>query len=158
MKSILHTLVFCSLFAFLNAQSVSINDDGSAPDKSAILDVKSTTQGLLVPRMTGPVIDASDQVRFGLIAQEVQPIIPDVVVSEDTDIDPETGEKVITQGDYLGMNYLELIPVLIKGIQELSEQNSNQQNLIKMLQKENGAIKAQLYELQKSILQPQQNE
>jgi len=35
-----------------NAQSLSINTDGSAPDSSAILDVKSTNQGVLVPRVT----------------------------------------------------------------------------------------------------------
>jgi hypothetical protein len=40
-------------FAFsLNAQSVGINADGSAPDNSAMLDVKSTTKGFLPPRMT----------------------------------------------------------------------------------------------------------
>ncbi|CAN1534262.1 Fib_succ_major, fibrobacter succinogenes major paralogous domain [Flavobacteriaceae bacterium] len=35
------------------AQSVGINDDGSAANASAILDLKSTTQGFLPPRMTG---------------------------------------------------------------------------------------------------------
>jgi hypothetical protein len=35
----------------LNAQ-VSINNDGSTPDNSAILDVKSSEKGILVPRMT----------------------------------------------------------------------------------------------------------
>jgi trimeric autotransporter adhesin len=35
----------------LFAQSIGINDDGSNPDPSAILDVKSTTKGLLIPRM-----------------------------------------------------------------------------------------------------------
>jgi len=34
------------------AQNVSINIDGSAPDASAILDVKSTTKGFAPPRMT----------------------------------------------------------------------------------------------------------
>jgi len=31
---------------------VAVNTDGSAPDNSAMLDVKSTTKGLLIPRMT----------------------------------------------------------------------------------------------------------
>ena len=40
-------------FAFgLNAQSVGINADGSAPDNSAMLDVKSANKGFLPPRMT----------------------------------------------------------------------------------------------------------
>ena len=34
------------------AQNVGINDDGSTPDNSAMLDVKSTSKGLLIPRMT----------------------------------------------------------------------------------------------------------
>jgi hypothetical protein len=34
------------------AQSVSINTDGSQPDNTAMLDVKSSTKGLLIPRMT----------------------------------------------------------------------------------------------------------
>jgi len=40
-------------FAFsLNAQSVGINADGSALDNMAMLDVSSTTKGLLPPWMT----------------------------------------------------------------------------------------------------------
>jgi hypothetical protein len=34
------------------AQSVAINNDGSNPDASAILDIKSSSKGLLLPRMT----------------------------------------------------------------------------------------------------------
>ena len=36
----------------LNAQSVAINSDGSVAHSSAILDIKSTTKGMLAPRMT----------------------------------------------------------------------------------------------------------
>ena len=36
----------------LNAQNIGINNTGAAPDPSAKLDVVSTTQGILVPRMT----------------------------------------------------------------------------------------------------------
>ena len=42
---------FCVAMA-TNAQSVSVNTDGSTADASSILDVKSTTKGMLVPRMT----------------------------------------------------------------------------------------------------------
>ena len=34
------------------SQSVGINSDGSTPDKSAILDISSVNQGLLIPRVT----------------------------------------------------------------------------------------------------------
>jgi hypothetical protein len=50
-------LIFSALIAFgfgytAQAQNVAINADGTAADNSAILDVKSTTQGMLIPRMT----------------------------------------------------------------------------------------------------------
>ena len=52
MKKI-NILVIAILFATnIFAQNVGINEDGSNPDESAILDVKSTTKGVLVPRMT----------------------------------------------------------------------------------------------------------
>lgn len=38
--------------ASLEAQSISINDTGADPDNTAMLDVSSTTSGLLIPRMT----------------------------------------------------------------------------------------------------------
>jgi uncharacterized protein (TIGR02145 family) len=41
----------------LNAQ-IAINSDGSAPESSAMLDVKSTSKGLLLPRMTTTQIGA----------------------------------------------------------------------------------------------------
>jgi hypothetical protein len=44
------TLLFLSLK--ISAQSVSINSDGSAPDQSAVLDVKSLNKGLLVPKLS----------------------------------------------------------------------------------------------------------
>jgi len=46
---ILMTLSFTT--TFLSAQ-VAINNDGSAPDNSAMLDVKSSNKGLLIPRLT----------------------------------------------------------------------------------------------------------
>ena len=50
MKSL---LVICLMFIGIGLQAqVAINTDGTNPDNSAMLDVKSTTKGLLVPRMT----------------------------------------------------------------------------------------------------------
>ena len=50
MKKLL-SLVFLLTGLNLHAQ-VAVNTDGTAPDNSAMLDVKSTSQGMLVPRMT----------------------------------------------------------------------------------------------------------
>lgn len=39
-------------FQFVQSQSLAINNDGSIADSSAIVDIKSTNKGLLVPRVT----------------------------------------------------------------------------------------------------------
>ena len=51
MKTVL-SLVFCSIiFSQVFSQSVAINNDGSQPNAGAILDIKSTNKGLLIPRV-----------------------------------------------------------------------------------------------------------
>jgi len=53
MKRILTIITLFILFIYSGfAQNVGINADGSSPDGSAMLDVKSTTKGILIPRMT----------------------------------------------------------------------------------------------------------
>ncbi len=54
MKQLFLTILIVLLFtnSASIAQGVAINNDNSAPDPIAMLDVKSTTKGLLVPRMT----------------------------------------------------------------------------------------------------------
>lgn len=51
-RSLLFSFLFFCAFAPIFAQSVAINTDGSVAHASAILDVKSTSKGILVPRMT----------------------------------------------------------------------------------------------------------
>ena len=56
-------LIFCcSSFA-----QVGINNDSSAPDNSAMLDVKSTSKGFLLPRMTRSQRDVIDSPENGLM-------------------------------------------------------------------------------------------
>jgi|GEM_PF-2145813 len=53
MKKILGLFVFLWLMGFTGIYAqVGINTDGSQPDNSAMLDVKSTDKGILIPRMT----------------------------------------------------------------------------------------------------------
>jgi hypothetical protein len=59
-------LLFLTLGMVSKAQ-VGINSDGSTPDNSAMLDVKSTAKGLLVPRMTAVQRDAIANPATGLM-------------------------------------------------------------------------------------------
>jgi trimeric autotransporter adhesin len=53
MKKIILSLAAATLMLVsAKAQNLGINTDGSKPDKNAILDVKSTSKGVLFPRMT----------------------------------------------------------------------------------------------------------
>ena len=58
MKTFINTMKFVFIFIILLpslgsfAQRVGINEDGSSPHTSAILDVNSNSKGLLIPRMT----------------------------------------------------------------------------------------------------------
>jgi len=54
MKKLIVLAVFAFLMnnCFVFAQNVGINDDGSLPQNSAMLDVKSTSKGLLIPRLS----------------------------------------------------------------------------------------------------------
>ena len=52
MKKIL-VILMCTFAVHVQAQEgVAINNDGASPDASSILDLKSTTKGILIPRMT----------------------------------------------------------------------------------------------------------
>jgi len=67
--SVLVMLGFILIFSGLRTFSqVSINIDGSQPDNSAILDVKSTNRGMLIPRMTGAQIESIVNPADGLLA------------------------------------------------------------------------------------------
>ncbi len=58
---------FITYSSSLHAQGVAINEDGSDPDASAILDIQSTTMGVLVPRLTKTQRDAISSPPTGLI-------------------------------------------------------------------------------------------
>ncbi len=68
-KSLLSNLLIV-ICAFANAQSVGINTDGSNPHTSAMLDIKSTTKGLLIPRMTSAQRIAIASPATGLIVYQ----------------------------------------------------------------------------------------
>jgi hypothetical protein len=67
MKNIASLLILCLLSGAVSYAQVGINTDNSMPDPSAMLDVKSTTKGVLVPRMTIAERDAISNPAKGLM-------------------------------------------------------------------------------------------
>jgi hypothetical protein len=56
--------------------------------------------------------------KIGLIAQEVRDIIPEIVVEEEQVEDEKTGIAEMRKTQYLGIQYDNLVPVLIQAIQD----------------------------------------
>ena len=73
MKQSIFFLAFIFLHTLLLAQSVSINTDGSVANSSALLDVKSTTKGLLIPRMSKTEKNAITSPATGLLIYQNAP-------------------------------------------------------------------------------------
>jgi hypothetical protein len=67
MKKALLLSVFILLNISLIIAQVAINTDGSDPDPSGMLDIKSTTSGLLIPRMTSAQRDGIANPATGLM-------------------------------------------------------------------------------------------
>jgi hypothetical protein len=67
MKKIFVFIMMILLNSSLLFSQVSINTDGSAPDNSAMLDIKSVSKGLLPPRMTHAELTAIPNPADGLI-------------------------------------------------------------------------------------------
>ncbi len=71
-KVILITAIALFTMLGLNLYSqVAINTDGSAPDNSAMLDVKSTTKGILPPRMTTEQMNSIIAPSSGLLVYNI---------------------------------------------------------------------------------------
>ncbi len=122
MKSFTRSLIqafFIVTFVILsfdgNAQNVAINTDGSAPDASAMLDVKSTTKGLLIPRAdtsavstpaTGLMVFQNSDKTFyfynGANWQKMSDEVTDHIVSIDSLTDGKTYQASVYLGEGAG--------------------------------------------------------
>ena len=74
--------------------------------------------------------------KLGLIAQDLLKVIPEVVKTHDdvSDKDDLTKTKRV-EIDRMGVYYSDLIPVLVKAIQELKEENNGLRSRIELLEK-----------------------
>jgi len=69
-KLILTFWIIFLIIIKVQGQSVFINEDGAVPDESAILDVKSTSKGVLVPRLTEVQRNAISNTATGLLVYQ----------------------------------------------------------------------------------------
>jgi hypothetical protein len=105
-----------------SANGVQVTSDGRLKEN-----VVGLPYGLDAVRRLRPVAftwqdGLDDRQHYGLIAQEVAPVLPDLVMAGD---DPERT---------LSMNYAEVVPVLVKAIQEQQEQLDTQADQIAALE------------------------
>ncbi len=78
-----------------------------------------------------PEMKLAEGQKLGLIAQEVEKVLPNLVV--------DAGTASNIHGDEIGiksLNYMEMIPVLIKAVQELSKEVENLKSTVKALEAE----------------------
>jgi hypothetical protein len=72
--------------------------------------------------------------KIGLIAQEVKDVVKEVVVQGDMDVFKDENGNALPNNDKYGIFYSDLIPVLIKAIQEQQELIQQQNERIKLLE------------------------
>jgi len=92
--------------------------------------------------------------QMGFIAQEVQAIFPELVHNNAYAAPPKSEQsKTGETTQYLGLDYISMIPVLTRAIQEQQTEIDTQDERIKSLEKENATIKARMDRLEALIQQ-----
>lgn len=82
--------------------------------------------------------------RLGFIAQELQPVLKEVVRTEEIVSDPTTKQDRWATTTRLGVAYTEIIPVTVKAIQEQQQIIEAQKQDIKNLQNDLASLKADM--------------
>jgi type II restriction/modification system DNA methylase subunit YeeA len=63
-----------------------------------------------------------EKAEVGLIAQEVQAVLPEIIHPAPFDRDPENDGKSISGEDYITLQYERVVPLLVEAIKELKEE------------------------------------
>ena len=71
MKTKVILALLATLFYTYSFAQVAINTDGSEPDVAAMLDIKSTDKGILIPRMTSDQRNAIGLSTSGLLVYDL---------------------------------------------------------------------------------------
>ena len=71
--------------------------------------------------------------KLGVIGQEIKKVLPEVVRDWEYQVDEETGKKTKISSGKLGVMYADIIPVLIRGMQEQQKQIDELKQLVNQL-------------------------
>jgi hypothetical protein len=77
-----------------------------------------------------------DGLKLGLIAQELKTVLPEVVKDWEWKVDEKTGERTKVEAERMGVMYSDIIPVLIKAIQEQEANAQKMREEIEILKRE----------------------
>jgi uncharacterized coiled-coil protein SlyX len=143
---------------------IGISDEST---KTNISDIENATEILmqLQPRTynrvspEGRFIGFEEGLEYGLIAQEVSDIVPDVVESVPVPPEVDTSGVYIeeTAIELLGVQYREFIPILIAGFQEQSTLVADQAQIIEDQEETIEELENQLADLSESLGQLQES-
>jgi hypothetical protein len=127
-------------------------------DARAKTNIQDLGYGLREIMMLHPVsynwkTDPAGQQKIGLLAQEVAPILSEVVKTHTQVTDPATGKVDSVELSMYGINYSDIIPVLVKGIQEQQAVVETQKTQLESQQTVIEQQKAQLQALDQRMKQ-----
>lgn len=109
-------------------------------DENAKTGIQDTSYGLNEILQLRPVTyrykaKQDEGLQIGLLAQEVLPVMPEVVKTENVERDEETGQRRLVKTDRLGINYTALIPVLINALHEQQAVIERQEQVLNNLER-----------------------
>lgn len=94
-------------------------------------------------------LNFSSQKQYGLVAQEVQQILPELIATSHKGATFDTAGVQLTPAvSYLTLNYNAFIAILMKGMQEQQQKITNQDAVINALQQQLNTLSNQVQQLQ----------
>ncbi len=105
----------------------AVNGTIQTSDRRDKTNIRDLSYGLKEIMLLKPVSfswkrDVESGTKLGLVAQDLKKVIKEVVVDKEWQTDEGTGRRTTVPAKRLGVYYSDLIPVLIKGIQEQQAQ------------------------------------
>ncbi|PHN02165.1 tail fiber domain-containing protein [Flavilitoribacter nigricans] len=97
--------------------------------------------------------------QFGFIAQELQEVFPELVHQQKNVItnEIEPGKLTTEEIDYLGVDYLSLVPILTQAMQQQQNMLEDKETRISALERDNETLENRLNELEALVRQMAQN-